>query len=152
MSTGQYVYGGIPGWCLDPACGYQVSSSNFYVSQISLQTYIETIQPGPFEEWIKKGQQRDANLCGACARPTDERSLVRGGGGYNEALVYTLPRGVGVGCLRALMELFEWMWVFLGWAPKNLLTLLVFFLFLLSFHPPPPEDRTCDCFWSIFTA
>ena len=37
-----------------------------------------------FEEWIKKEHQRDANLCGACARPTDERSLGRGGGGYNQ--------------------------------------------------------------------
>jgi len=25
--------------------------------------------------------QRDANLCVACARPTDERSLAKGGGG-----------------------------------------------------------------------
>jgi len=40
------------------------------------------MQPRPFEEWIEKGHrdQRDANLCGACAR----RSLVRGGGGYNQ--------------------------------------------------------------------
>ena len=42
------------------------------------------MQPRPFEEWIEKGYQRDANLCGACARPTDKRLLVRGGpgGGY----------------------------------------------------------------------
>ena len=32
----------------------------------------------------KKGYQRDTNLCGAYARPTDERSLVRGGEGYNQ--------------------------------------------------------------------
>jgi len=43
-------------------------------------------QPRPFEEWIEKGHQRDAHLCGAYARPTDERSLVRGGGEYNQAL------------------------------------------------------------------
>jgi len=24
------------------------------------------MQPRPFEEWIEKGHQRDANLCGAC--------------------------------------------------------------------------------------
>ena len=42
------------------------------------------MQPRPFEEWIEKGHQRDTNLCGACARPTDERSLVRGGRGYNQ--------------------------------------------------------------------
>jgi len=27
----------------------------FYVSQVSCQTYIKTMQPRPFEEWIKKG-------------------------------------------------------------------------------------------------
>jgi len=57
MSTGQFGYGGVPGWCLDPACGYQVSSSYFFVSQISRQTHIETMQPRPFEEWIEKGHQ-----------------------------------------------------------------------------------------------
>ena len=41
------------------------------------------MQPRPFEEWIEKGHQRDANLCGAYARPTNERSLVRERGGYN---------------------------------------------------------------------
>jgi len=44
------------------------------------------MQPRPFEKWIEKGHQRDANLCGACARPTDERSLVRGGGGTTRFL------------------------------------------------------------------
>jgi len=42
------------------------------------------MQPRLFEEWIQKGHQRDANLCGAYARPTDEYSLVRGGGGCNQ--------------------------------------------------------------------
>jgi len=32
------------------------------------------------EDWIEKGYQRDANLCGACAHPIDERPLVRGRG------------------------------------------------------------------------
>jgi len=27
------------------------------------------MQPRPFEEWIEKGHQRDANLCGSYARP-----------------------------------------------------------------------------------
>ena len=67
------------------------------------------MQPSPFEEGIEKGQQRDANLYGASARPTDERSLVRGGGGTTKALLYTLPRRVGVGCVRVLMEWVEWM-------------------------------------------
>jgi len=39
-----------------------------------------------FEKWILKGHQRDANLHGACARPKDERSLVRGGGGVQPRL------------------------------------------------------------------
>ena len=55
MSTGEFGYGGLPGWCVDPACGYQASSSYFNVSQISRQTYIETMQPRLFEECIKKG-------------------------------------------------------------------------------------------------
>jgi len=70
-------------------------SSYFYVSQVSRQTYIETMQPRPFEEWINKGHQGDANLCGAYARPTNERFLVRGKGGTTKALLYTLPRRVG---------------------------------------------------------
>jgi len=40
------------------------------------------MQPRTFEEWIEEGHQRDANQCGAYARPTNERSLVRGGEGY----------------------------------------------------------------------
>ena len=85
MSTGQFGYGGVPGCCVDPAGGHQILSSYFDVSQVLRQTYIETMQPRPFEEWIEKGQQRDANLCGVYARPpTHERSLMRGGGGYNQ--------------------------------------------------------------------
>ena len=84
MSTVQFGNGGVPGCCVDPVCGYQMLSSYFFVSQVSRQTYIETMQPRPFEEWIEKGHQRDANLCGAYARPTNERSLVRAGEGYNQ--------------------------------------------------------------------
>ena len=84
MPTGQFEYGGVPGCCVDPVCGYLILSSHFYVSQVSCQTYIETMQPKLFEEWIEKGHQQDTYLCGACARPTDERSLVRGGGGHNQ--------------------------------------------------------------------
>jgi len=84
MSTVQFGYGGVPGCCVDPVCGYQMLSSYFYVSQVSRQTYIKTMQPRPFEEWIEKGHQRDAKLCGAHACPTNGRSLVRGGKGYNQ--------------------------------------------------------------------
>jgi len=84
MSTGQFGYGGVPGCCVDPVCGYQILSSYFYVSQVSRQTYIETMQTRLFEEWIEKGHQQDANLCGAYARHTDKCSLVREGGVYNQ--------------------------------------------------------------------
>jgi len=62
MSTGQFGYGGVPGCCVDPVSGYQMLSSYFYASQVSRQTYIETMQPRPFEEWIEKGHGRDTNL------------------------------------------------------------------------------------------
>ena len=42
------------------------------------------MQPRPLKEWIEKGHQREANLCGAYARPTNERSLVRGRVGHNQ--------------------------------------------------------------------
>jgi len=70
---------------------------------------------------------RDTNLCGASVRPTYERSLVRGGGGYNQGSDVYFAKGsggwvfagvnrvvcvddggcgptVGVGCLRV----FQW--------------------------------------------
>jgi len=49
-----------------------------HVKHISRQCNLDRLKSG------SKGHQRDANLCGACARPTDERSLVRAGGGYNQ--------------------------------------------------------------------
>jgi len=57
--------------------------------------YIKTIQPRPFEEWIEKGHQRDANLCGAYTRPTDERSLVRGAEGYNQGSFVYFAKACG---------------------------------------------------------
>jgi len=47
------------------------------------------------KEWIEKGHQRDANLCGAYARPTDERSLVRGDGGYNQGSCVYFAKACG---------------------------------------------------------
>jgi len=58
------------------------------------------MQPRLFEEWIEKGHQRDTNLCGAYARPTIERSLVRGRGGYNQGSFVYFAKACGV----------EWMW------------------------------------------
>jgi len=37
------------------------------------------MQHRPFEEWIEKGHQQDANLCSAYARPKDERCEGRRG-------------------------------------------------------------------------
>jgi len=38
---------------------------------------------------------RDTNLCGACARPTYERSLVRGEEGYNQGSDVYFGKGCG---------------------------------------------------------
>ena len=53
------------------------------------------MQLRPFEEWIKKGHQPDANLCSACTRPTDERSLVRGAGGENQGSFVYFAKACG---------------------------------------------------------
>jgi len=53
------------------------------------------MQPRPFEDWIEEGHQQDANLCGACAHPTDERSFVRGTGGYNQGSCVYFAKGCG---------------------------------------------------------
>jgi len=67
------------------------------------------MQPRSFEEWIEKGHQRDANLCGAYARPTNERSLARRGEGHHQGSFVYFAKACGVGCLQVLMEWFEWM-------------------------------------------
>ena len=61
------------------------------------------MQYRPFEEWIKKRHQRDANPCGAYAHPTDERFLVRGGGGYNQGSFVYFAKACG-GWMRTLHE------------------------------------------------
>jgi len=48
-----------------------------------------------FEVWIEKGHKQDANLCGAYARPTDERSLVRGEGVYNQGSFVYFTKACG---------------------------------------------------------
>ena len=93
--TCQFGYGVVPGCCADPVSGYQMLSSYFNVSQVSRQTYIETMQPRLFEKWIEKGHQQDANLCGAYACPTNERSLVRGRGGYNQGSFVYVAKACG---------------------------------------------------------
>jgi len=42
------------------------------------------------------GHKQDANLCGAYARPTDERSLVRGEGVYNQGSFVYFTKACGV--------------------------------------------------------
>ena len=72
------MYGNVPVWCCHWLCNYYT----FVCHKYHVQTYIQTMQPKPFVQWIEKGLQRDTNLCGAYAHPTesDERSLVSGGG------------------------------------------------------------------------
>jgi len=93
MSTGRFGYGDT--WVVCGPCMWPPGIVINFLSQISRQTYIETRQPRPFEEWIEKGNQRDANLCGAYARPTNERSLVRGNGGYNQGYCAYFAKGCG---------------------------------------------------------
>ena len=38
-------------------------------SQVSCQTYIQTMQPRPFKEWIEKKSKRDTNETPTCAVP-----------------------------------------------------------------------------------
>ena len=65
------------------------------------------MQPRPFEEWIEKGHQRDANLCGAYTLPTDEPSLVRRGGGYNQGSFVYLVKACG-GWARLVLRSGGW--------------------------------------------
>jgi len=53
------------------------------------------MQPRLFEERIEEGHQRDTNLYSAYACPTDERSLVRGGRGYNQGSCVYLTKTCG---------------------------------------------------------
>ena len=53
------------------------------------------MQPRLFEEWIKEGYQQVANLCSACAHPTDEHSWVRGEVGFNQGSFVHLTKACG---------------------------------------------------------
>jgi len=63
---------------------------------------------------LKSGSKRDTNETPTCAVPVyapQPNALWRGEeGGTTKDILYTLPRRVGVGCLRVLMEWVEWMW------------------------------------------
>jgi len=74
----------------------------YHVKHISKQCNLDRLKSG-----LKKGHQQDANLCGAYARPTNERSLVRGGEGYNQgSFVYfaKVCGGWGTHATRTLHE------------------------------------------------
>jgi len=73
-------------WVLCRPCKLVPDIVIIFLCIASITSNIETMQPRPFEEWIEKGHQRDANLCGVYARPTNERSLVREKGGYNQGV------------------------------------------------------------------
>jgi len=64
-----------------------------------------------FHEWIQGCNQQDDNICGACARPRDERSLVPQGCGRWAALVL---RGVKENTTKTSCMLAKgwWGWVF----------------------------------------
>jgi len=65
------------------------------------------MQPRLFEEWIEEGYHRDANLCVACARPTDERQTLLGEGrrGVHPRLFCILCQGVwGFSCHQSLFR------------------------------------------------
>jgi len=68
------------------------------------------MQLKPFEEWIKEGYQRDANLCGAGAHPTDERSLVRGDGTreYNQGSFVYFAKACGCWVFAGINGAKEW--------------------------------------------
>ena len=58
------------------------------------------MQSRPFEEWIEKGHHVSIPTCigtghGAYARPTNERSLVRGGEGYNQGSFVYFAKACG---------------------------------------------------------
>jgi len=102
MSTGQFRYGGVPGCCVDPVCGYQILLSYFYVSQVSRQKYIKTMQPRPFEEWIEKGHQQRPTCAVPMHAPQTNAlsSRRRGGGGYKQgSFVYFAKACRGCGAV-----------------------------------------------------
>jgi len=74
-------------------------------SNIRLNHSIQTVWR---VDW--KGIPTRHNLCGDCARPTDERSLVRSGGGYNQASYVYITKGCVGWVSGGLMEWVEWMW------------------------------------------
>ena len=126
-------------WTIFHMSGKPYFLACIFVMTVSRQIYAWTKKTRLFEKYISEYQcdQRNANLCGACAHLTDERSvapnqgwgmraaLVRWGveGEYNQGSYVCSTRGVGVGCLRVLIQWISCMlrltkgrggWVFAG--------------------------------------
>ena len=97
MYTQQVGYGSVPGWCRHWRCRYRHHTfmcHKYHVSHTSKQCRLERLKSGSKKE-------RDA---GAYARPMEERSLVRGGGRYNQGSFAKVVH-FAKGC---------WGWVFAG--------------------------------------
>jgi len=111
MSSGPRASGvKVPSFCTSWACAYSQNARalnkhgqtskwysdqtfmchKYHVKHTSKQRNLDRLKSG-----LKRENQRDANLCGACARSTDERSLVRGGGGYNQGSFVYLAKACG---------------------------------------------------------
>jgi len=63
----------------------------YHVKHISKQCNLDCLKSG-----LKRGHQQDTNLCGAYARLTNELSLVRGRGGYNQGYFVYFAKACGV--------------------------------------------------------
>ena len=56
MSTGQFEYGGVPGCCVDPVCGYQIRwykcGINFGMKSMSMMVHSKEIDLDLFHEVV----------------------------------------------------------------------------------------------------
>ena len=108
MYTEQDGYGGVHGWCTHYPCRYQHHTFMCYkydIEHTSKQCNLDR---------LKSGLKRNTNETTICAVPAHAPQTKVlwwvAEEGTTKALVYTLLRGVGVGCLRVLMECLGWMW------------------------------------------
>ena len=91
MYTEQIEYGSVPGWCPHCRCRYRHHTfmcRTYHIKHTSKQCNLDR---------LKSGSKRDT-------RPSDERSLVRSGGRYNQGSFAKVVH-FAKGC---------WGWVFAG--------------------------------------
>ena len=102
MYTEQDGYSGVPGWCTHPQCTIGTDIILVFVS--NMKSSIHLAQARPFERVNLRVLRTRCQHDGASARPADELSLVRGGGGeqrmkwgveggYSQGHFESLPRG-----------------------------------------------------------